>query len=201
MTFGLKNLSHTIRLCYFMGSDKQLYIVLSQTGTLFSRLLKLFTGAPYNHASVSLSCDLRPMYSFGRLNPYNAFCGGFVTETIDSGTFKRFYKTDAEIIAVDISAENYKQIAEILENMRLNSRNYRYNFLGVCLAAFHIAYKRKNRYYCSEFVKYVLQKCDVDGADMLLPIVEPIHFLKLPHRVIYCGRLNEYQSIKENIVT
>lgn len=36
-----------------MNSNKELYIVLSQTGTMFSRALKLFTGARYNHASVA----------------------------------------------------------------------------------------------------------------------------------------------------
>ena len=38
--------------------------VISQTGTLLSRILKQITGAEYNHASISLSRDLERMYSF-----------------------------------------------------------------------------------------------------------------------------------------
>ena len=61
--------------------NKQLYIVISQTGTLLSRILKALTGAEYNHASISLSEDLEEMYSFGRRYPYNPFWGGFVMES------------------------------------------------------------------------------------------------------------------------
>ena len=45
------------------NQNKQLYIVISQTGTLLSRILKQITGAEYNHASISLSRDLERMYS------------------------------------------------------------------------------------------------------------------------------------------
>ena len=62
-------------------SNKQLYIVISQTGTLLSRILKYITGAEYNHASISLSRDLDKMYSFGRRHPYYPFWGGFVIES------------------------------------------------------------------------------------------------------------------------
>ena len=50
-------------------TNKQLYIVISQTGTLLSRILKHITGAEYNHASISMSRDLEKMYSFGRRHP------------------------------------------------------------------------------------------------------------------------------------
>lgn len=42
-----------------MGNqNRQLYIVISQTGTLLSRILKQIIGEEYNHASISLSRDL-----------------------------------------------------------------------------------------------------------------------------------------------
>ena len=55
------------------NQNRQLYIVISQTGTLLSRILKQITGAEYNHASISLPRDLERMYSFGRRHPYNPF--------------------------------------------------------------------------------------------------------------------------------
>lgn len=67
------------------NQNKQLYIVISQTGTLLSRILKQITGAEYNHASISLSRDLERMYSFGRRHPYNPFWGGFVIESPRTG--------------------------------------------------------------------------------------------------------------------
>ena len=40
------------------NGNKKVYIVLSQTGTILSRILKLVTRAPYNHSSITLSEDL-----------------------------------------------------------------------------------------------------------------------------------------------
>ncbi len=175
-----------------MEAKRQLYIVISQTGTVLSRILKFFTGAEYNHASISVSADLQQMYSFGRRHPYNPFWGGFVKESPDTGTFKRFYKTKAVIIAVDIDEQRYNELCYFLKEMHLRRKKYHYNYLGVCLGAVHIAYKRKNYYYCSEFVRDMLIKGEVDGAKELKPIVQPIHFFALPHKKLYQGRLNEY---------
>ena len=36
------------------GTHKQIFIVITQTGTMLSRILKRITGAEYNHASLSL---------------------------------------------------------------------------------------------------------------------------------------------------
>ena len=54
---------------------KKVYIVLTQTGTILSRAVKLYTGKQYNHASIALDEELEELYSFGRVNPYNAFVG------------------------------------------------------------------------------------------------------------------------------
>ena len=75
------------------GTHKQIFIVITQTGTMLSRILKRITGAEYNHASLSLSQDLTRMYSFGRRHPYNPFWGGFVIESPHAGTFRRFSDT------------------------------------------------------------------------------------------------------------
>ncbi len=86
-------------------NQRYIYIIISQTGTLLSRILKMITGARYNHASLSLFEDLQPMYSFGRLQAYNPFWGGFVQESIHYGTFRRFTNTEAVIAAVPIEEE------------------------------------------------------------------------------------------------
>ena len=38
---------------------RKVYIVLSQTGTVLSRILKLYTRAPYNHSSIALTAVMR----------------------------------------------------------------------------------------------------------------------------------------------
>lgn len=177
-----------------VNQTRQLYIVLSQTGTLLSQLLKVITGAEYNHASLSVAADLEQMYSFGRLHPYNPFWGGFVMESPHKGTFKRFGNTKVVVLAVEINEEQYIEICNYLKWMYSEKEKYHYNYLGLFLAAFHIKYEKSDCYYCSEFVKDILIKGKVNGADRLLAIVKPIHFLKIPHKQIYCGRLKAYSN-------
>ena len=56
---------------------KKIYIILTFTGTALSRIIKLSTKDEFAHASIALDSELKEMYSFGRLNPYNPFFGGF----------------------------------------------------------------------------------------------------------------------------
>ena len=172
---------------------KQIYIVISQTGTLLSRVLKLTTKAEYNHVSISLSHDLNTMYSFGRLNAYNPFIGGFVRESPYYGTFKRFRNTEVIVLSITISDEQYKALKSKLNTMFLNKEQYHYNYLGLFLAGAHICYHQKDHYYCSEFVKEILTGHSVHGAEKLNSIIKPIDFLELPNTTkIYCGKLTNY---------
>lgn len=179
------------------NTKRCIYIVISQTGTVLSRVLKIITGAEYNHVSIGLNDDLHLMYSFGRKNPYNPFYGGFVLESPDFGTFKRFSNTKVKIIKLEIDESKYKAISKQMKYMSENSNKYGYNYIGLYLAWFKIVLKFNNRYYCSEFVKDILVKHGIEGNDLLGNIPQPIHFLDLPNAdLIYSGKLKDY-SISE----
>ena len=102
------------------SSTKKVYIVLSQTGTILSRILKLVTRAPYNHSSIALTEDLEVMYSFGRLNPYNPFRGGFVQESAHFGTFKRFKNTRVMVVEADVTEQAYGELCTRIAEISLN---------------------------------------------------------------------------------
>ena len=57
---------------------KKIYIVTTYTGTVLSYLIRKISKTPYAHVSLALNEDLRPMYSFGRLNPKTPIFSGFV---------------------------------------------------------------------------------------------------------------------------
>ena len=84
---------------------KKIYIVLTHTGTLLSKLIKKYTKYDFSHVSIALDIELKEMYSFGRLRPSNPFFAGFVHEYIDKGTFKRFYNTTAKIYSLEVTEE------------------------------------------------------------------------------------------------
>mgnify|MGYP001535356778 CR=1 FL=1 len=80
-----------------------------------------------------------------------------------------------------------------LETMWARREQFSYNLGGLLLAYFHILWKRSNRYYCSEFVEDMLLHAEVRGAgELRARVVQPIHFLKLPHTRLYAGRLRDY---------
>lgn len=150
---------------------KKIYIVLTHTGTILSRIIKTYTKDEFSHSSISLDIELKEMYSFGRLNPYNPFWGGFVHEYIDKGTFKRFYKTRVKVYSLKITEEQYEVIKSIIEKIRNDKENYKFNTIGLFAAGFHKKIEKCHSFYCAEFVKYLLEKAGI--ATYLPDAVKP----------------------------
>lgn len=173
--------------------EHNLYIVITQSGSILSKTLKLVTRAPYNHVSLSLETDLHEMYSFGRLKPRNPIIGGFVMESPTTGTFARFYKTKAVVLSKPITEKQYRALSKHIETMYNRRQNYRYDVIGLFLAAFKIKYTRKNKYYCSEWVKQMLLRHKVAKKSQFEKITKPIHFMGLDGtKLIYTGALRDY---------
>ena len=84
---------------------KKIYIILTHSGSLLSKAIKTVKKYEYTHVSIALDKELHQMYSFGRLYPYNAFIGGFVQESPNYGTFKRFSKTKTKILCLNVTNE------------------------------------------------------------------------------------------------
>lgn len=174
----------------------KIYIVASQTGTVPSRLIKRVTRARFNHVSISLDERMDTMYSFARRHPYNPVWGGYVKECPLTGTFARFPQTQAQIISVDVTQEQYESIQAYLEEMYRQKDRYRYNYAGVLLGALHIPFRRKNHYYCSEFVRDVLVKFGVVSPTAFGPIIQPQELLDMPGgTLVYDGTLAGYPRL------
>ena len=181
-------------------TNNRVFVVMSQTGTVLSRILKMITGAEYNHVSIGLSEELDTMYSFGRLNAYNPFFGGFVVESPHYGTFKRFKNTKVMVLSLEVGSEKHKEISEYILNVSSNRKKYHYNYFGLYVAIFKKVKKKENCFYCSEFVRDVLRNSSIKGSHEMPEIVQPIHFLSLPSsEIIYKGKLRDYKNIRSTI--
>ena len=173
---------------------KKIYIVLTYTGTILSRMVKIGTRAEYAHSSIALNEELNEMYSFGRLHPYVAFWGGFVKEGINEGTFKRFKNTTVGVYSIDVTDEQYENLKNVIDNIRNNKKDYKFNIRGMALVSLNMGNSRINRFYCAEFVKYVLEKSGIDISE-LPKVIRPEDFKKLKNtKLIYKGYLKDYIS-------
>lgn len=177
---------------------KKVYIVLTHTKTILSRLIKEFTKCEFSHVSISLDVDLNKMYSFGRLNAYNPFFAGFVHEYINKGTFKRFYKTKTKVYSLNVTDEEYAKIEKTINQIKAEKEKYKFNIIGLVAAGVHKKIGNDHSFYCAEFVKYVLENA---GIKTNLPeIVKPEHFESLEDiNEIYYGLLKKYRAPKDSL--
>lgn len=173
--------------------SKNIYLVLTQTGSIWAQAIKVYTRDAYNHISISLSPDLEPMFSFGRRQTYNPFWGGFVKERRSAGIYKRFPKTIAAVLKLPVSDEIYNSVYQVLWEMYENKEIYGYDFIGLCLAAIRIEKQRNNKFYCSEFIRSIFRKFQVPGFENLKPFTAPSDFLSYPGaELIYEGVFQNY---------
>ena len=185
---------------------KKIYIIQSCTGTILSNIIKGYTKNIYTHVSLSLDINLNNMYSFGRLNPYNPFWGGFVQESPEYGTFKRFYNTECAIYELEITEEQHKKLLNKIEYFEKNKESYKFNIIGLFMVVANKRRVKKNTFYCAEFVKYILKRSKIN-IDNLPQIIKPQDFSKLNGlNKLFEGKLQEYrlflqkQNIENNVI-
>ena len=177
---------------------KKIYIILTHTGTILSKIIKNYTKDEFSHASIALDNNLKEMYSFGRLHPYNPFWGGFVHEGIGFGTFKRFKKTVCRIYALDVTEEQYNKVKEIIEYIKKSKQLHNFNVIGLFAIGFNKRVSFKNSFYCAEFVKYVLDKSNIKNN--LPEMIKPEDFKYIQNAdEVYEGLFREYPLYKEKI--
>ena len=170
---------------------KKIYIILTYTGTLLSKIIKFYTKNEFSHVSISLDKELKYMYSFGRLNAYNPFWGGFVHEGINRGTFKRFSNTNANIYSLVIENNQYEKLKQEIFNIKKERKLYKFNTLGLFAVGFKIKIKFNQSFYCAEFVKYTLDKANIPNK--LPDLVKPEDFKDIKNLDLeYSGKLSKY---------
>lgn len=170
--------------------DKKIYILLTDTSTILTKIIKCYTKKPYNHASIAFDSNLTEVYSFGRKMPRNPFIGGFVKEDIHSVLFRQ---ASCAIYSFTVTDEEWKKMNRYIQKIEAEKENYRYNFLGLFGFLFNRPIKRKRAFFCSQFVASVLQESDLIDNYTDLSLVKPSDIPHLTNmQLVYNGRLRDY---------
>jgi len=178
---------------------RQLYLVVSETGSFTSKCIRFFTKDGYTHISLSVNAELTEMYTFGRRYVYSVYPGGFVKEQIHKRIYKRFKNTRIVVLKLSVSDEQYDKIVAHLREMYLHKKEYTYNFLGAILVRFNKTFKRKNCYYCSEFIWELFHKYDLIDMETYKSktLIRPMEFLRLGMgEIVYRGKMRDYDAKK-----
>jgi ribosomal protein L31E len=168
-----------------------LYIVLTRTNTVISKIIQVIKKDEFTHAAISLDKDLNHMYSFGRRKTYNPFVGRFKKEEMNEGIYKTSNTLPGAVIEVQVSKQQYEKTKELIEHFINNSNTYKYNYMGLVYCLLNRTSYRDDKFLCSEFVYYILNESDI--ADLKIPrnLVRPQSLLNIEGKVIYNGNLKE----------
>jgi len=130
--------------------------LLTDTGTLFSRSIRCWTGKPLNHASIALDPDLDEVYSFGRLHPNHPLRAGFVRERVWGSLIRRPERpTPCAIYRCRLGRTAYARLLAELERFRLEPPRYGYNLAGLLAVAAGVEWRRPDKFFCSQFVAHL----------------------------------------------
>lgn len=173
---------------------KHAYVMISFTGTLLSRMVRVYTKEPYSHASLSLDKELHRMYSFGRVIAWNPLWAAHMHEIPCENVFKRFYKTEIMLLEFDVTDEQYDKLETFVEEFWAQRDNFRYSFLALFFALFNYYPRIKNELYCSQYVALGLKTAGIwYWGNKSYLAMRPKDFRTCEHcRVIYEGSLREY---------
>jgi len=168
---------------------KHIYIVLTRTNTIVSRLIRLFMKDEYTHASIALDRDLRNMYSFGRKYIYNPFIGAFRREYIDKGVYKLQKAVPCMVLEVEVTEQQYQKVESIISQFVSNSHLYKYNYKGLIYNLFNAETSNDNHFLCSEFVYYVLNQSGIVDFNIPRNLVRPQSLLNIKSNIVFKGDL------------
>ncbi len=175
--------------------NRNVYLLLTDTGTLFTRMIKLYTKECYNHASIGFDQDLLDVYSFGRKRPRNPFIGGFVKEDIRSSFFKN---ANCAIYVFNVTDTQYHDMLQLIKKIEENQKKYRYNLLGLFAIALNKRFIRKDAFFCSHFVAMILNEGRLLNIDKQLSMITPKDLKHISsHQLVYQGKLQSYFLIEE----
>ncbi len=174
--------------------EKDLFILLSRTHTIPSKIIRFLNPMPYVHASIAFDENLSEMYSFARKRVHYPFYCGLIDEDINKGIYARKKSTECLVLRLPVTEEVYQKAHDYVESFKEHRRRYGYNYLGVLAVKFHRALERKYDYFCTQFVDKVLQVSGINLFGKVPGLVTPEDYRtsdKLEH--FYEGLLRNYR--------
>ncbi len=163
-------------------ATRKIYILLTKFHGSGSRVFSLFSNCYYTHASIGLDEDMNTFYSF--------VVKGFMIEKVT-----RYLKPGREpfpvtLYEISVPEETYFRIKSKIDFFIAYKSRMQYTILGVILAILRIPYKRKNTFFCSQFVAEVLKSVDIVPSHIDSALYLPGDLSTVPGvRLLFVGNM------------
>jgi len=179
------------------SSGKHIYVVLSRSGTILSHIIHWITRDTYTHAALALDEDMELLFSFGRRWSYNPFIGCFKHERLNDRLY--VHGRPGAIVKIPVSARQYEEIYHHVRMFSDNPKAYSYNLTGLITGIFHRTFEGSHRFFCSEFVYYILNEAGVCDFGISRGHVRPQMFLQTNGHIVFEGKLPVYMRMRRDL--
>jgi hypothetical protein len=156
--------------------SQKVYVLLTRSNTLVSRIIYQVTKDEFTHCSLSIDQDMQKMYSFCRRYPDLPLPAGFTSESIYQGFYKKHHTIPCKLYSFEVSDDDYVRLKVSLEQLMEKSSELKYDLLGTFYCRLNRAHERYNHRYCSWFVSELLGKLGVLNFNKHYSLVRPVDF-------------------------
>lgn len=129
---------------------RKVYILLTKFTDIGSKAIGLLTRCYYTHASIGFEEDMNTFYSF--------IYTGFKVEQVTEYNRSDRDPIPCQLYEVMVSKKKYDSMKKIVIDFMEKKQAYKYSRIGVVMGLFHIPFKYRYHYFCSQFVADVLSK-------------------------------------------
>lgn len=174
---------------------KSIYILLTKSTTICSRVVYMATKSEYTHAAISLDSNFDDLYTFSRKYKRAILPAGFVRESVYTGLMGDSDDMNCAVYELKIDRHSYKKLVRLLRYMEYNKEKYKYSIMGLPMCHFNRKYERKGYFFCSQFVYYVLSKSGAVAKNAEPSLVKPMDLCDLPEvNEIFRGDIRQLRS-------
>lgn len=175
--------------------EKTVYILLTRSGTWFSRLIHLATDDCYTHASIGLDGPNGPFYSFARKYEHFALPARLVMEAVGPEAGAKRRQIPCCLYELKVPAQVYIRLRRQVSQMYARRDQYHYNLLGALACYFNYPLPRENHYFCSQFAAALLERSGAVELGKAPDLVRPADFCRIDRfRPVYQGELGELRE-------
>lgn len=178
---------------------KSVYLMLTRTESIASKLVRVFTGSKYTHASIAFDEELYHLYSSGRKKGLKMFPAGPCMEGLDKGFFGRDPHTPCIVFEIPVENEVYEKARAEVEGFMINNEQYKFSILGTFACKLGIEWKRKNKYFCSQFVAEILNRSGAAKLPKAASLMRPMDCAELEGmNLIFEGNIGQLKETIRN---
>lgn len=169
---------------------KTIYILLTKSTTVCSKIVYIATRSEFTHAAISLNGNFDDLYTFSRKYKRAILPAGFVRESVYDGIMGDSEDMRCAVYRIEVKDNIYNRLVRLLNTMEKEKNKYRYSILGLPMCLMKKKYERQGYFFCSQFVYYVLSESGAVVKNAEPSLVRPMDLRELPEvQEVFNGKI------------